>query len=1509
MKQIFKKMSSRMKSTLMLVGLACASLGVNAQMSGTVYIDANGTASTTVFKNWYSFWRSLQGLSRTDGGPVMTAGVTGPVTVEVLNSNTVAETVAMDLPATIATTSTNTLTINGNGYEYWYSGTYAAVRLSGGDYVTINNLKIRNSNATPGGIWVTNQSDYNNITKCDIYFSALTSASSAVSYITFSTSVSSPTSYASAATGTTGQPGNYNKITGCTMRTQAGSPGPYYGVTLNGNSANYTSVTQNNEFTGNTMTNFNYNAIFMYYTNGNIVNNNDISRSDAGSTGGQVTLYGIASYYPYCTSRSSEVSGNYIHDLPFAGATTTSSNMSTIYGTYIYYPYGNPTKSFKMESNIFKNLFYTTGSRYVNYIYYPQYIEINNNTIETVQGTSTGSANYDWYIYNPVGVKANGNICNNGKTLGYLYCWYIYYNASGSWQWNEFQNNRITNNTAVTYMYSAYIYYYTGTNNWKVNNNYVVNNAATGSTGYHYFYVYYAYDYQVLNNVVAGNYANSHYIYFYNGLSGTYTAEIRNNTFVSDMTKCQTPSSAYAYFYFYLYYHTVYFTGNIIDAIGAPTNGTNPYYRYLYMYLSYATPSNLKEFDRNIYWTNNSFQYPYWYFNGTNYTDWTGFSGGGVNGPNDLGIYPLYVDKANNDWRAGAWQTQNNVPYKPSYTKDALGVTRNKVRHDRGGLETYTNIKAISTNFSVPAVVCAGYSTGATTMTVQSDYPYDLATGFKVSYSVNGGPKTSATVTAKLAKGDQTTVTFPTALTLNDYGVNRITLFVDMPDDDNSDDTFVFNTFVKPAPGGGRLIASTKSTTAFYQPTKSNDVTVLGQPVIYNSISPRIYSNGQYNTTWVATAYAATSGGVARPASEVTYSKPVGSNDLEVQYKTSDKNMEDSTIVVYLKVTDLTNGCDTVIKRQVLIYPTVNVKFSFASINCDGDNILFENQSTVRSGSMEFLWNFGTGKPGDVSENPEPYFTFPKDGTYKVKLSAKTLPYGFPSADSTTITILKKPVTVLNYTNACEGFSHTFTSAGTTPTAALLWSFGDNTNSTAPSPVHKYTKAGSYMVTLKATENGCSYSQTKRVYLFDKPKADWSLVDGRCDNEAFTFANNTSIAKGTAGSYWDFNDGTVAAEFEPVHIFTGSGSKNVKLIAISEFGCKDSLIKNVDVKESPKSAFSFSSPCSLTPTDFTNETPLVNNTTANYSWVFSDGGNTAAMSPSHLFSSIGPKTVTLSVNLTNGCKSTLTKDLFVGVQPKASFEAADVCAGSAVVFENTTQWVQGDISYEWNFGDGNVSTDRAPKRAYSNSVTKTYVVTLKANIAGGCSDITTRNVTVNEGPRTCDFAADPDYASSYYGLKMQAVDGNGVPTNQNDVTYTWVIEGAGNKNGAVVNQDMKKDGSYQVTMVARVNSSGCECSKTKTVVMSRGAVKDLSEVGMSVYPNPATGSFNIALTESFGQDVQVQIVSTTGSVVRSLNAKNNGNLTIDCRDLSNGSYIVRVQSGQSVGTSMINIAN
>jgi PKD repeat protein len=349
-----------------------------------------------------------------------------------------------------------------------------------------------------------------------------------------------------------------------------------------------------------------------------------------------------------------------------------------------------------------------------------------------------------------------------------------------------------------------------------------------------------------------------------------------------------------------------------------------------------------------------------------------------------------------------------------------------------------------------------------------------------------------------------------------------------------------------------------------------------------------------------------------------------------------------------------------------------------------------------------------------------------------VKLTAKTVPFGFAFDTIMDVTVNPIPTIAFTKSNACEGDNLTFTNKTTPAAAKSTWDFGDGTTSTTASPTKKYAKAGQYTVTLKADLNGCVGTMTQKVYQFTRPKAAYDKVVGSCENDEFTFENKTTVTAGLFGNNWNFDDnGNVSTDLNPTHDFQTPGTKNVKLVVTSEFGCKDSITKVVVVKPSPKASFVNGPLCSVKPTAFVNTTPDVSGTIANYTWSFGDGSTSGAKSPTKdWFGNLGPKKVTLKVTLDNGCTESVSKDLVVLTQPKPNFTAEDVCAGDDVIFVNNTTWAQGDITYRWNFGDGTESTNSDPTKKYNTSVTLTPFVTLYAYIQGGCGDSITKNITI-----------------------------------------------------------------------------------------------------------------------------------------------------------------------------------
>ncbi|MBM3937266.1 MAG: PKD domain-containing protein [Sphingomonadales bacterium] len=1494
--QNYFRLVQNCKNIALGVFLAIGSVGtVSAQLSGSYTIDPSAASSSSNYSSLAAFATALNN-----------SGVSGAVTATVKGSENVTNNVVFRNISGVS--ATNTITIEGGGYTYKSSvanemglttsaSNAEVIRFSGADYITIKNYIVENTNTSTNGRIIRfeadvngNSSDYNNILNCTLQFSGRTTGTtSAGAYVVFGSSLSAT------ITSPTVNMGRFTVIKGNLMRTtNTNSPGPAFGICENEPSAIYTGTISGNEFVGNTIQNFYYYGIYMRYTHGNVIDGNDISRANATSNNGFSSLYGIYSFYGYAVT----VTKNRIHDLPFAGV-TSMGGANYIYGIAMNYSFNSSTRKSKVESNRIDNN--------KAYFYFYGINLSRNNAMEVSKNIIVNNYNYLYYFYalnasyDTDAQYLNNRIDSNENGGYYFYGMQIAYPIGTN---NQCNDNRITynknNNSSSGYgLYGINMYNYSGTSNWKIDRNAITYNEALGYTysSFYGIYMYYYLSGSVSSNLIAQNAMNGYdyCIYFY-----TPTAAYKKS-FYQNTIQMSNARASYAYSDHNGFYGGNYGGTELIGNIIMLTNSYSCSQMYIYGNSLGLVIDNNSYFDTlnaDNYWYNPN-------GSGANFAAWMNTS---LPGKGERFLNHRFRDMSKLDFRSDAFENQNNVSENSLVANDINLQTRNLVKNDRGAMESYMDLELVRSAINLPAVICSGYETSGK-LTIKNKY-IDTAYNFNIAYSINGAKPVTALVTNKILAGDTAVVSFTSNIRFDAPGDALLKVFIQLPDDNKSNDTLTYKTKVLPAPGGSVRSYSAKSTKALYQFGKAFDVTIANEPVIFDFTAPRAYTNGGYGTDWTASSYVLTDGGRTISGSSVAGAS--SSANAELTFITSDSTLEDSFVTVCMKFTDLNNGCDTTIKRRVLIYPSAKPNFVVPARICDGDAILFENRSNVKSGSLEFFWDFGTGLVADTSNAPEPVFQFSKSGKYKVKLTAITLPYGFVFSKIIDVDVNAIPTIAFDKVNACLGQDLEFTNRTSPLTAKMSWDFGNGATANTTNAKYKYSKAGTYLVTLSADLNGCVAKLTQKVYQFEKPIAKFTLVSGTCDNDEFAFANQSTIGSGLLGTKWNFDDnGSVSTDFSPVYEFSKPGKKNVKVIASSEFGCLDSMIKEIEVRESPKAGFTNTPACSLTPTVFTNTTADVSGAIANYTWNFGDGTTSKTKSPKKSWNNLGPKKVTLLVTLDNGCKAEVNKDLSVLTQPKASFVASDVCAGDQVIFANNTTWPQGDISYNWDFGDNTYSNNSDPSKLYNIVQTTSYNVTLYAYIAGGCADSVTQRVTINETPRTCDFKFSPDYAHSFYGIRVEPVNGSGVSGGQNNVDYTWIFATGGTLKSkdvnAAVSYDLQFDGEYEVTMKAVVRQTGCECSKTKKVVMNRAAVKDLQSVGVAVYPSPTAGDIKVATTETFGANITVNVMSIEGKMVSTKTVANEGVMVLSTDGLSNGVYLVQVMSGDKQVTKKITV--
>ncbi|MFT6513336.1 MAG: hypothetical protein ACJAX1_001911, partial [Neolewinella sp.] len=121
--------------------------------------------------------------------------------------------------------------------------------------------------------------------------------------------------------------------------------------------------------------------------------------------------------------------------------------------------------------------------------------------------------------------------------------------------------------------------------------------------------------------------------------------------------------------------------------------------------------------------------------------------------------------------------------------------------------------------------------------------------------------------------------------------------------------------------------------------------------------------------------------------------------------------------------------------------------------------------------------------------------------------------------------------------------------------------------------------------------------------------------------------------------------------------------------------------------------------------------------------------STGATTPELRVSEAGPYTV--QVTTPDGCTAAASIEVSAqaGIELITNFLVADeVCIGERLQFIDVSSILDGVISYSWEFGDGNTSTERDPIHAYSRD--GIFEVTLTAEVAGCDVIIVTKPVLI-----------------------------------------------------------------------------------------------------------------------------------------------------------------------------------
>lgn len=283
-------------------------------------------------------------------------------------------------------------------------------------------------------------------------------------------------------------------------------------------------------------------------------------------------------------------------------------------------------------------------------------------------------------------------------------------------------------------------------------------------------------------------------------------------------------------------------------------------------------------------------------------------------------------------------------------------------------------------------------------------------------------------------------------------------------------------------------------------------------------------------------------------------------------------------------------------------------------------------------------------------------------------------------------------------------------------------------------------------------------------------------------------------------------------------------------------GSADEVSLDLDMQNVPVSSFTSdkNESCVSSPITFTDSTVPNSTTIIKWHWDFGDGTRetkTTADPVQHSYSAIGDYEVTLITETDGGCQSSPITPLKIHINksPDASFTVPLLkCESQAIQFTDKSIANEGLITkWNWNFGDGNTSTEQNPVYAYTKA--GKYTVNLTVQTDKGCtSNVYSMEVFVNELPEI-NFDV-PDFCladgSAQFTNKTTISDGTGA-----QLVYLWDF-GDPQANAQRPNTSSLRDASHRYTKAGRYtvkltvkSASGCEETLTKMFVVNGGVPK------------------------------------------------------------------------------------
>lgn len=426
-------------------------------------------------------------------------------------------------------------------------------------------------------------------------------------------------------------------------------------------------------------------------------------------------------------------------------------------------------------------------------------------------------------------------------------------------------------------------------------------------------------------------------------------------------------------------------------------------------------------------------------------------------------------------------------------------------------------------------------------------------------------------------------------------------------------------------------------------------------------------------------------------------------------------------------ITEDVNGCtDTLDRETTALEIDANFEIS-QEIICYPSTISFTDLSTSDTTITSWDWDFGS-----TLQNPSNLYADGPEGQLPIQLAIED---ELGCVDTITQTIeVYAPTSDINIDPGnivCLGETINVTATDFTEQGHFLtyqWLFGGQTI-TDQNPDFEITQAGSNPLTLIIIEDstGCSNEYNFNFQGIQLPIAEIS-TDGNefCVSDLIVEFGNESFLDGPGAFFWNYGNGLNNSTSTPTSTSSTyeAGTYEISLTASSIYGCSSSDMVTINVSEPSGQLLVSDADNKICINDEVTFTLIDTMDVASYSFDFGEGNVVENMSPVTntfgYYPTNGVYDVVLSLISDKGCKTSVNVPV-EAFQVQAEININPIMCIGSVDFLNSAENNSDNLIYNWNFGNGETSTNATETIDYSDP--GTYYISLSVAIDGSDCDV------------------------------------------------------------------------------------------------------------------------------------------------------------------------------------------